>query len=251
MPSERDRRALGAFVLGCLAATAAAQHDPHPTPTPNAATATKSAVEQKRGSATPPTHAPLPVLHPSLAFAFVQAANTAAADARAAGKPLPPLAPRPTGAGKYVCAVLVCADIDLDVAAWLGLARQDVLVLASPGPFASPETAALLERTVQNERLSLVVVLAHTACPAATDRATDVLARRFAAVRAEAERQRQPLPKTLAGLQAELLLLTSDVLQKNVQTDTLRILPAEMEPRSGRITWHHRRADVMPLAPVK
>ncbi|MBL8753445.1 MAG: hypothetical protein JNK15_09105 [Planctomycetes bacterium] len=246
MPRERGRRTGVAFVVGtCLAAAVAGQTDPHPTPRQ------PSTAEQKRGSAEAPTHAPHLVLHPSLAFAHVQAGNAAAVAALAAGKQAPAPAPRPTGAGKYVVAVLVCADADVEVAPLLGLARADVLVVATPGPFASPETAALLERTVATERLCLVVVLGHPGCAAAAARATDVLERRFTAARTEAQRRQQPLPKTLACLQTELLLATSAVLQKAVQADTLRILPAELDARSGRITWHHQRADVMPLAPVK
>ncbi len=249
MPLERGRRALVAFAVGfCCTAAGLTQHDPHPTPP------AKTPVEQKRGAPTAPTHAPLSVLHPSLAFRHVQAANTAVADALAAGKPLPKPEPRPSGAGKYVCAVLVCADSDVEVAPLLGLQRDDVLVIAVPGPLANAETAALLERAVADERLALVLVLGHPQCKAAAPRpngADDALTRRFAALRQHAERQQLPLPKALATLQTELLLATSDALRTATQGDTLRVLPAELDAKSGRITWHHQRADVMPLAPVK
>jgi hypothetical protein len=126
--------------------------------------------------------------------------------------------------------------------------------VAVPGPLANAETAALLERAVADERLSLVLVLGHPQCPAAAARPTganDALARRFATLRQHAERQQQPLPKAVATLQTELLLATSDTLRMASQNDTLRVLPAELDAKTGRITWHHQRAAVMPLAPVK
>jgi hypothetical protein len=64
----------------------------------------------------PPTHAPLPVLRPLDAWLHIRAANAACLSARDAGLPAP--APeRPGGAGRYVCAVFMCADADLDVPA--------------------------------------------------------------------------------------------------------------------------------------
>lgn len=150
----------GLLTLLANGAFALAQHaSPAPPPAK-----TDAALSQQPTSRTPVTHAPLPTLHPAIAFQHVQNGNAAAAAARAAGQPPPPPAERPAGAGRYVCAALVCADADLDVPSLLGLRSGDVLVLSVPGPFATPETTALLERMVVDDRLSLVLVLAHADC---------------------------------------------------------------------------------------
>lgn len=251
-------------------AGAIGQHEPHgaepagPTPTASGPGETKPAAEQKRGAGALPEHHPQLALHPLLAFEHVQAGNAAVVAARAKAEPMPAPKPRPAGAGRYVCAVVVCADCDVDVPALLGLRREDVLLLAVPGPFVGAETVALLERVAVAERLSLVLVLGHTACQslapaprspgAASDGSaptTDPLARRAEVARREAERRRQPLPKTVVQMQRELLLAASDVLTRRTATDELRVLPGEIEPKSGAIVWHHSRVDTMPLAPVR
>lgn len=246
------------------------QHDAHgappKVPAANAApaTETKPVAERKRGAGSLPEHDPQLVLHPLLAFEHVQAGNAAVVAARAKAESMPALKPRPAGAGRYVCAVVVCADCDVDVPALLGLHREDVLLLAVPGPFVGAETVALLERVVVAERLSLVLVLGHAECrslgattgsPGSTTDGstptTDPLARRAEVARREAERRRQPLPKTVVQMQRELLLAASELLTQRSATDTLRVLPGEIEPKSGAILWHHRKVDTMPLAPVR
>lgn len=151
-------RGFGALVAS--AAFALAQHASAAPPP----TKTDAKTDQGPARSAPVTHAPLPTLPPAIAFHHVQNGNAALAAARLAGKPPPPPAERPAGAGRYVCAALVCADADLDVPSLLGLRSGDVLVLSVPGPFATPETTALLERMVVDERLSLVLVLAHADC---------------------------------------------------------------------------------------
>lgn len=244
-----SRRAVGIVAwVSCLAG-ALAQHDPHAAPP---ASPPKTPAEQKRGAATAATHAPLPTLHPLLAWQHVKAGNAAAMAALAARQPLPAPGERPAGAGRYVCAVLLCADVDVDIAPLLGLPRRDVLLLSTPGPFATPETTALLERAVADERLSLVLVLTHTDCQTLAARAKpDALTRRRNAVQAEATRRQQPLPKTLAQLQRDQLLAASDLLREKSEHDELRILPATLDGKSGALAWHHAHADAMPLAPVK
>lgn len=259
----------------CLAvalplASVVAQHEAHggpakaPASTAAPATETKPAAERKRGTGALPEHHPQLALHPLLAFEHVQAGNAAAVAARTKAESMPAPKPRPAGAGRYVCAVVVCADCDVDVPALLGLRREDVLLLAVPGPFVGAETVALLERVVVAERLSLVLVLGHAACrslapapgsPGATTDGTapttDPLVRRAEVARREAERRRQALPKTVAQMQRELLLAASDLLTRRSAADELRVLPGEIDPKSGAIVWHHRRVDTMPLAPVR
>lgn len=244
-----SRRAVGNVAWVTLQATLMAQHEPHATP-PHSPS--PSAAEQKRGSPTPATHAPLPTLHPLLAWEHVKRGNAAAVQARAAQQPLPAPAERPAGAGRYLCAVLLCADADVDIASLLGLPRQDVLLLSVPGPFATPETTDLLERTVADERLSLVLVVTHADCRSLAERAKpDALSRRLAALRAEAARRQQPLPKTLAQLQRDQLLAASTFLRERSERVELRILPATLDGKTGALAWHHTQAEVMPLAPVK
>jgi carbonic anhydrase len=251
LPMGRDgwsRRAVGLVAAFACLVHANAQHEPSPAPT---AAPGRTPAEQKRGTATAPTHAPLPTLHPLRAWRHVQAGNAAAVEALARRRPLPAPAERPAGAGRYVCAVLVCADADVDVAPLLGLHRADVLVIATPGPFASAETVALLERTVTAERLSLLLVLGHADCRAQAGGERDALARRLDAVRAEAARRGGDVPKTLVQLQREHVLAASDLLRERAGDDAFRVLPAVLDPKSGVLTWHHVPTDVMPLAPVK
>jgi carbonic anhydrase len=203
-----------------------------------------------------PTHAPQPQFSPLDAWTHVKRGNERAAAARAAREPLPAPAPRPAGAGRHICAVIVCADCDLDVAALLGLPRQDLLLISTPGPFVTPEITALLERAVAEDRLSLVLMLTHTHCttldtPAAASPQQDALAQRLALVRAEAERMRTTVDKALLLGQRERLLAASDALQRATGTDTLRVMPGQIDTRSGAITWLHRNADAMPLTPVR
>jgi hypothetical protein len=257
-----SRRAVGLVAAFACLAHATAQREPHAPPaSAPTAPATRTApgapttAEQKRGAPAPPTHAPQPTLHPLLAWQHVKAANAAAVAALAAGAPLPSPPQRPAGAGRYVCAVLVCADADVDVAPLLGLRRADVLLVGAPGPFASAEDVALVERAVVAERLSLLLVLGHADCRALAggtgDTARDALARRFDAVRDAAARRGGDVPKTLVQLQREHVLAASDLLRERAANDAFRVLPAVLEPRTGVLAWHHVHTDVMPLAPVK
>jgi carbonic anhydrase len=224
---------------------------------------TKSAAVPKRE---PPTHAPLPVLRPLDAWLHIRAANAACLSAREAGLPAP--APeRPGGAGRYVCAVFICADADLDIPAVLGLQRRDVLLISTPGPFVSPESIGLLERLVREERLSLVLILTHTSCrtltapPRADTRPgveprQDALAQRLESMRAEAKRNEISLGsfslgRALVLSQREHLLASSDELRARVTADQLRIVPGEVDTNTGAFVWHHHRADELPLLPVK
>ena len=233
----------------------AQQGEPEPARAAAPPTTASAATARTAPLPTRPTHAPRPELPPLLALQHVQQGNAAVAAAVAAGLPPPRRADRPAGAGRYVCAVLACADCDVDVPALLGLARTDVLLLSLPGPYVTPEAMALLERAVAAERLALVLVLGHAGCtslrhdPLAA--ASDPLVARRARVDAEARRRGQPLAKTLVQLQCELLLATSEPLRLATARDAVRILPGEIEPRRSTITWHFQRADGLPLAPVK
>lgn len=236
-----------------VAARAFAQDHGAQTTRPAAETA---APEHRAKGARLPTHAPQPAFAPIDAWEHVKKGNDAAAAARDRREPPPPPLPRPPGAGRHVCAVVVCADCDLDIAAVLGLPRQDVLLIAVPGPFVTPEITALLEKAVAEERLSLVVMLSHSHCTTldtapGTSVQQDALAERLRLVRAEAERSKMPLTKALLLGQRERLLAASDPLREATTKDTLRIVPGELDTRTGAITWLHRAIDALPLAPVR
>ena len=161
---------------------------------------------------------------------------------------------RPPGAGRYVCAVVTCADVDVDFAALFGLQRRDVLVLRLPGAYVTAEATALLERTIAQHRLSLVLVLGHTGCdalrPSGAER-PDALDRRLTTLRHHAGATRLSLPEALVHRQRELLLAASEPLQRRLAEDDLRIVPGLVDEAASRVRWCHRRAHALPLAPVK
>ncbi|MBX3463064.1 MAG: hypothetical protein KF830_07825, partial [Planctomycetes bacterium] len=136
------------------------------------------------------------------------------------------------------------------------LDRRDVLLLSVPGPLVGPETVALLERAVAEERLSLVVVIAHAACrtltpAAAGSPAQAALQRRLDAAREAAERAQSPLPAWLARRECDQLLAASDALRQQVARDALRLVPAVVDERTGALAWHLRRSDEYALPPVR
>lgn len=241
-----SRRAVGLLAAAALAAGLLGQEPRgqghHATPTPAPA----------KAPAAPATHAPLPQLPPLAAWRHLQQGNAAYAQALAAGKPVPTPADRPAGAGKYVCAVIVCADAAIDAAALLGLARADALVVAVPGPFVAAETVALLERAVVDHRLSLVVVLGHDDCEALAERREpDALRRRRDVVHAEAQRRGEALAPTAVRLQRDLLVASSELLRARCDADQLRVLPATVDARTGAVQFRQRAADALPVTPVK
>ncbi|MFK7741867.1 MAG: carbonic anhydrase [Planctomycetota bacterium] len=173
----------------------------------------------------------------------------------------PSMLPRPAGAGRYVCAIVTCADVATDLPAAFGLDARDVLMLKIPGPFVNAETAAMLERAIVRHRLSLVLVLGHAQCEAlraSPGPASDALDRRVAAL--QQRRRRRAASSSERGLdltallvrrQRELLLASSERMQRLAREDHLRIVPGHIDARTARITWQHRRAEALPLAPVR
>ncbi len=272
MSTNATRRGLLATVLALgIGLPLAAQHgepahgepakghgEPPRAPVQAAAPAgeTKPAAEQKRGAPPAPTHAPQPELPPATALQFVRASHAAVLAARTAARPLPQPAERPAGAGRYVCAVVTCADADFDVPTLLGLATRDVLLVRTPAALVSAEVTALLEQQATDERLSLVIVLGHTPCSSqamrpGVSRAQDALAARIAHQRRLAEQNRVPFGRSLLQQQVEALRSASPVLEALCRDDRLRLVAAEVDGRSGELTWHTRTSDELPLAPVR
>jgi len=237
--------------LACLFAPALlmAQHPRHDGKTPG------PAADPARTQLPPPQHAPQPILPPATALAWLRAAH---ARPRPTGTHAPgadPVPARPPAAGRYVTAVLVCADADVDVPRLLGLPARDVLLFSTPGGFADAEIAAALERAATVERLSLCLLLTHRDCASlaakANTPATQALARRAAATHEFAASRRLPLEQAQALRQRELLLSLSEPLRALANEDRLRLVPASVDARTQDITWHTTRAEELPLAPVK
>lgn len=259
-----NRWQLGVGLLG-IASWLVGQAPPgspggHPTP----------AAVSKRGTELPPTHRPLPAPTPFDALSHLQATAAAAAAERsgrtapatakaatekaATGKPA--AAERPAGLGRYVAAVVTCADADLDCAALFGVPRRDLLVLATPGGLVDADAVALLEAMASEQRLGLVVLLGHDDCASRTiggaSRAQRLFAKRLAVAGCEAA---APAAATLALLaaQRDALLAASDDLTERVAQDGLRIVAARREHGEGgdTVRWLLARSATMPIAPVK
>jgi carbonic anhydrase len=238
------------LLAGAVAQEAAAQNpvpgaEPAPAPAP-----------RERPQPAPPVHAPQPVLPPAMALEHLRQGNARLRAALADGKQAPALLPRPGGAGRYVAAVLVCADAGVDAAALFGLLPKDVLLVSVPGAFASADITALLERAAQRERLSLCVVLTHADCASlAADQgpstAGQLFARRSNPARDLASARRLPLEHGQALLQKEQILALSESLRQLEREDRFRLVPASVDPSTLAITWHTTRAEELPIAPVK
>lgn len=225
----------------------------HPVPAPHA-TGEKPA--DRNGAAARPTHAPQPTLPPLAAWQHVQTGNETFVRHRRDELPAPRLQARPSGAGRYVCAVVLCADFDGPIAPLLGLTAEDVLVIRVPGTFLTAETTALLERAVTRERVPLVLLLAHRRCeslrpPRDDEREPDAIDRRREAATRDAARLGVPLRDALLRGQRELLLATSTTVREAADEDRLRIVPGIVDDRTAAIDWRHRRSDELPIAPVK
>lgn len=246
-----------AALAGLLAAPwVRAQHPSHDQPT---AASPPAATAAKRGASEAPSHRPQPRLRPMAALQHLQATATQAAATRAtaaAAQPRPqrPAArpERPAGAGRYVAALVVCADADLDPGATFGMPRQDLLVLQTAGGLLDRDSIALLEHFATTERLSLVVLLGHPDCSAqqvrGSTRAQAGLAARLRLLGEGVPATAPPVAPQLR--QREALLDASEVLGGLAKDDQLRVVVAQLAA-DGTVTWHQEAASTLPLAPVK
>jgi len=242
------------LALAAICAATNAQHEEHPAGHPTTPAA-PSSVEQKRGSANAPTHAPHLKLPPQAVLAFVRASHAAFAAATAKKQPPPAPAVRPSGAGRYLCAVVTCSDLGREMHSLLGLRREDVLVISVPGPFLTPEVTATLERQVHDERLSLVLVLSHDRCATLAKPAPgakrDALTLRVENATKDSVRRQLSIERALAEAQRELLLASSEELATRVDDNTLRVIGGEVNSETGTITWLTKPIDELPMPPVK
>ncbi|HLQ36181.1 MAG TPA: hypothetical protein VK348_00165 [Planctomycetota bacterium] len=201
-------------------------------------------------------HRPRPELPPELALEHLRQGNVAFTASRKAGGRLPTPGERPAGAGRYLAAVVVCADAGIDVPALLSQWPEDLLLLSLPSTQVSAEAIAVLERAVTAERLSLCLVLTHAACPGlqagkATTPAQELLERRTQPARALAQRRNLAVDKAQALLQRECLLAGSELLRQRSDDGKFRVVPASVDGKAGTITWHTTHAEELEVAPVK
>ncbi len=208
------------------------------------------------GKTPPPVqHTPRIHLPPRAALAHLRACIEAAAAARAEGLPQPRPA-RPSGAGRWLVAVIACADAGVDVPALLGLPPEDVLLLASAGPLPQAGDVALLEHAVQHEKLPLCIVLTHADCAALRTEpqptpARQVLERRLAAARTLAAERSLPLHQAQALVQRQALTSASDVLRLATEQNRLLVVPASVEARTRSLHWHTTAAEELPMPVVR
>lgn len=197
-----------------------------------------------------PVHAPRLQLDPLRAFRHIeQGAAQVAADraerlrAKQRGapdkpeKPAPRPARRPTGAQRYIAAVVSCADADLDVPGLLLQRRADILSISNPGPVLRRDEIRLLDETITTERLPLVIVLVHDDCSTARHRAK----RRHPA---------RPLSAVEYGtIVARHLLRQSEVAAAQHARGTFEVAVG-LVAESGDITWHAPWVDAPPLGKI-
>lgn len=280
-----------AFALCCLAllgGIASAQGGPHghdaPTPQRHAERAEGKdeghAATQRTGrdEAEAPIHRPQMRLSGDEAFAFVQARHEQTKrehpDSGQPGEKSGHETPtRPAGSGRYVCAVVACADAGIDACALLGLDAKDVLLIQNAGANADADVAELVARAQQDHGLSLVVVLAHDACGSLGEGArarrgagasaspeSTRIEQRASAARALADRLRISIAHAHALRQRERLeaaLRDRPAAHASCEGGDetpmapVRVVAATVDAAERRVTWRTQRQDSLPIAPVR
>ncbi|HLU39342.1 MAG TPA: hypothetical protein VK081_08140 [Planctomycetota bacterium] len=224
---SRARAPLGARVLALYAVSAAAAAQ---QPSPPPARPVDPVAREFHRRTDQPT--------PREVLAWLQAcAARAAAPARTDGT-APPRPPRPPGAGRWVVAVLVDAELDVEPHVLFGIDRKDVLVLASPGPVVRPEELALLEMAVREHRLALGIVLvrdgATTKAAKADSPAARALARRLP-IRTASEAE--SAARQHARAQAEILCAASEELRAAARKTAWNAAVALLPQRGTELQW--------------
>ena len=279
------RRTFPLCLLALLCGAAAAQDGPHGKGhgTPAQSHGTTDAESGAGHHAAPPRtgkgEAAAPIHRPQLrlsgddALAFVQAPHQQRMreEHGTDGKHEGPH--RPAGAGRYVCAVVACADAGIDACATLGLDAADVLLIQNAGANADADTAELVARAREQHGLSLVLVLAHDACASLGDGATKPrgsdadatsqharVEQRAASARLLAARLRISLAHAHALRQRERLeaaLRDQPTAHASCQAAgepsmaPMRVVAATVDTATKRVTWRTQRQDSLPIAPVR
>lgn len=206
-------------------------------------------------------HRAAPELTAAAALQALRDGNARVAAARARGEDAKEPGDRPGGAGRYVVAVIGCADCPVDPATLFGLRREDVLWISNAGATATSDAAALVAWAAREHRLRLCVVLPHTDCPSlapASERTSRVEGAelRAAAATALAARRHLAIAHAQALLQAEQLRAAlrsapqpaSDAKPAN---ETVRVVAASVDASTRAVTFHVPRADELPIAPIR
>ncbi len=162
---------------------------------------------------------------------------------------------KPEGAGRYLAAVVVCADADLDPAKIFGQKRTDLLILASPGPRIEARDLSLIERALRKHRLSLCLVLTHEGCETLSQRPEgedeELWSRYLQATADLAAEHKVPMADAHGVSQSKLILAGSDLLNRargegrfQVASVMLRGNPSEGEFKlAWRAAWSQRPFD--------
>ncbi|MEQ1631656.1 MAG: carbonic anhydrase [Planctomycetota bacterium] len=249
---------------------------PSPVPTKHADAAEGSPAERSARPTeesrlrTNGKHGAHPVLHraepewpAAAALEHVREGNARSVEAKKASAAPPEPMPRPGGAGRFLVAVISCADAAVDVAALLSLKPEDVLLIQNAGAVADADAAELVLWAAREHRVSLCVVLTHSGCPSLNDAPSDRraepasprAAERGAKSRELARRRNLALSHAHALLQKEQLDAAVGTRSPNdadkPARPPVRIVPATVDVRTGEITWHLSRAEQMPIAPVR
>ena len=225
-----------------------------------------------KGVQAAPIHRPQLRLSGDDALAFVQAQHERTLRKKPTADDEHAQPQRPAGAGRYVCAVLACADSGVDVCATLGLSPKDVLLIQNTAATADADTAELLARAAATHGLSLVIVLAHDGCESLGEGARKLpesaanavpeprVEQRAAPARAMAARLRVSLAHAHALRQQERLaaaLRDRPVAHADCNAGeeppmpTVRVVAATIDAATGRVAWRTQRADSLPIAPVR
>jgi hypothetical protein len=147
---------------------------------------------------------------------------------------------RPTGAGRWVIAVVVDPEADVDPHAVLGVERGDVLVLAAPGLCVRPEELALLEHAQREAKVALCLVMARQTATSPAQQADSpaalALRRRLALAEREASRTKQSGNQAQAQLQAEAIVNASEPLRFAAKQGLFRTAVALLPERGATPT---------------
>lgn len=231
---------------------------------------TDAAQTNGKGEPVPPTHSAQLLLEPSTLLRFVEDSYARAQRARDKSEPVPAPLPRPSGAGRYVCAVISCADAGIEPARVLGLDPSFVLVIQNAGAMADRDAADLLAWAQKEHDLSLCFVLSHERCAslgatsgtrdAAAQQTTRRAEERSRAAREVAAARRIRMSAAHAMVQREQLLAAlADAPSAHASCEdgakspmpSMRVVPALVDPSTLRIEWLSQRIDSLPIAPVR
>jgi hypothetical protein len=223
-----------------------------------------------KGEPVPPTHAARFELEPAALLRFVEDSYARAPRARDKSEPVPAPLPRPSGAGRYVCAVISCADAGIEPARVLGLDPSFVLVIQNAGAMADRDAADLLAWAQKEHDLSLCFVLSHERCAslgatsgtrdAAAQQTTRRAEERSRAAREVAAARRIRMSAAHAMVQREQLLAAlADAPSAHASCEdgakspmpSMRVVPALVNASTLRNEWLSQRIDSLPIAPVR